>query len=71
VWDVTPPPPDLYIDDPNLPAGQVTQTEHRANGAKVAFDWKVTRNGEVLTERTFFSSYRPWQAVYLRGTKTN
>jgi vancomycin resistance protein YoaR len=71
IWDVVPPPPDLYIDDPNLPVGKVTQTEHAARGSKVAFDWKVTRGGEVLQQRTFYSNYRPWQAVYLRGTKTN
>lgn len=70
VWEVTPPPPDLYVDDPTLPVGKVVQTEHSANGAKVAFDWKVTRGEEVLQERTFYSVYRPWQAVYLRGTKT-
>ena len=68
-WEVVSPPPDLYIDDPNLLVGKVVQTEHAARGAKVAFDWKVTRNGEILQERTFFSNYRPWQAVYLRGTK--
>ncbi len=68
-WDIAAPPPDLYIDDPNLEVGKVVQTEHRASGAKVAFDWKVTRGEEVLQERTFYSNYRPWQAVYLRGTK--
>ncbi len=71
IWDVTPAPPDLYVDDPTLPIGQVKQTEHKANGAKVAFDWKVTRGDEVLQEKTFYSVYRPWQAVYLRGTKPN
>jgi len=70
-WDVIAPPPDLYIDDPNLPTGTVRQTEHKAWGAKVAFDWKVVKNSEVLQERTFYSNYRPWQAVYLRGTKVN
>ncbi len=69
IWDQVPPPPDLFIDDPNLPAGKVVQTEHSAWGAKVAFDYKVTRGDEVLQERTFVSAYRPWQAVYLRGTK--
>jgi vancomycin resistance protein YoaR len=68
-WEVTPPPPDLYVDDPNLKIGVVKQTEHAAWGAKVAFDWKVTRGEEVLQQRTFFSNYAPWQAVYLRGTK--
>lgn len=70
VWEVTSPPPDLYVDDPTLQAGKIVQTEHSANGAKVAFDWKVTRGDDVLQERTFYSVYRPWQAVYLRGTKT-
>ncbi len=69
LWDIIQPAEDMYIDDPNLPMGQVKQTEQRINGAKAAFDWKVTRNGEVLHERTFTSVYRPWQAVYLRGTK--
>lgn len=69
IWDQTPPPPDLYIDDPNLPLGRVVQTEHPAWGAKVAFDYKVVRGDEVLQDRTFVSVYRPWQAVYLRGTK--
>ncbi len=70
VWDITPPPPDLYQDDPTLPVGKIVQTEHAAWGAKVAFDWKVTRGNEVLQQRTFYSNYVPWQAVYLRGTKT-
>ena len=71
VWDVVPPPPDLYVDDPSLPVGQTKQTEHAARGSKVAFDWKVTRGDEVLIERTFYSNYKPWQAVYLRGIKPN
>lgn len=68
IWDITPPPPDLYQDDPTLPAGTTKQTEKAISGAKAAFDYKVTRNGEVLQKRTFYSNYRAWQAVYLRGT---
>lgn len=69
VWDITPPPPALYQDDPTLPVGTEKQVDWSAWGAKAAFDYKVTRNGEILQERTFYSNYRPWQAVYLRGTK--
>lgn len=68
VWDVAAPPPALYQDDPTLPRGVVKQVDWSAWGAKVAFDWKVTRGEEVLQERTFYSNFRPWQAVYLRGT---
>ena len=68
IWDQVPPPPDLYQDDPTLPTGVVKQIDWSAWGAKTSFDWRVTRGGEILQERTFYSSYRPWQAVFLRGT---
>lgn len=61
-------PPDLYVDDPTLPAGVVKQIDFKAAGAKVSFNYKVTRGGEEIYSNTFFSNYRPWQAVYLRGT---
>ncbi len=69
VWGQTAPPPDLYQDDPTLAKGQVKQVDFSAWGAKASLDYKVTRNNQVLFEKTFFSNYRPWQAVYLRGTK--
>lgn len=65
------PAEDLYVDDPALPSGTIKQIEHRAYGAKVTFDYKVTRNGESLINQKFVSNYRPWQAVYLRGTGVN
>lgn len=67
VWDTTPPPPDLYQDDPTLPAGTTKQVDFKAWGAKVSFDWQVVRNGEILQKRTFYSNYKPWQAVFLKG----
>lgn len=69
IWDQVPPPPDLYQDDPTLPQGQIKQIDWKAWGAKVAFDYKVKRDSEILQERTFYSAYRPWQAIFLRGTK--
>lgn len=66
----TPPPPDLFQDDPNLPVGEVKQVDFRATGAKVNFDYKVVKSGEVITQQSFFSNFAPWQAVFLRGTRT-
>jgi vancomycin resistance protein YoaR len=66
--NVTAPAGDLYQDDPTLPAGTVKQIEYKAWGAKVTFNYTVTRNGEEIFKKTFISNYRPWQAVYLRGT---
>lgn len=68
VTSVSAPPPDLYQDDPTLPPGTIKQIDWKAWGAKVTFNYKVTRNGENLINKTFVSNYKPWQAIYLRGT---
>ncbi|MDP1722020.1 MAG: VanW family protein [Candidatus Gottesmanbacteria bacterium] len=69
VSGITPPPPDLYQDDPTLPAGVVKQVDFAAWGAKTNFQYKVTRGSEVLQNTSFASNFRSWQAVFLRGTK--
>lgn len=69
IWSETPPPPDLYQDDPTLPIGTVKQVDWRAWGAKVSFDYKVTRGGEVLQQKTIYSNFSPWRAIFLRGTR--
>jgi len=68
VFSSSPPPEDLYVDDPTLPKGSVKQIDWKAFGAKVAFDYLVEKNGEIIFKKTFYSNYQPWQAVYLRGT---
>jgi vancomycin resistance protein YoaR len=67
IFSTTPPPEDLYIDDPTLPKGSVKQIDWKAAGARVVFDYLIERNGEVIFKKTFYSNYQPWQAVYLRG----
>ena len=68
LWGQVPPPPALYQDDPTLPAGALKQVDWSAWGGKAAFDWLVTKNGGTLYQKTFYSSYQPWQTVFLRGT---
>lgn len=68
ITDITPALPTVYQDDPTLPAGTTKQVDYAAKGAKVIFKYIVTRNGESLENRTFTSLYKPWAAVYLRGT---
>jgi len=70
-WDAAPAPPDVNIEDPSLPLGKVIQDEHAIPGLKVAFEWKVTKNEEILYKKTFQSVYVPWAAVYRRGTGIN
>lgn len=68
IYSQTSPLPTVYQDDPTLPLGTKKQVDWSASGAKVSFDYKVTRGDEVLQDRTFFSTYQPWAAVYLVGT---
>lgn len=70
VSSTTPPPEDLYIDDPTLPSGQIKQIDWKAWGAKVWFDYKVTKGNQEVFSKRFYSNYRPWQAKFLRGTGT-
>ena len=66
-WDAQPAPPDVWIDDPTLSPGKVVKDESKVPGLKASFEWKVTKNGEVLHQKTFTSAYVPWAAVYRRG----
>lgn len=68
VWGVTPPLPTIYQDDPSLPTGTMKQVDWATGGARTSFEYKVVRNGETLQDQTFSTVYRPWAAVYLRGT---
>lgn len=70
VSNITPAPPDVYQDDPTLKAGVLKQIDFKAAGAKVSFNYTVSRGGEQIYKKSFISNYRPWQAVYLRGTAT-
>lgn len=64
----TPPPPPLYQDDPTLPKGTVKQVDFAAWGAKSVFTQKVYKGDQLVIDNTFYSNFKPWQAVYLVGT---
>jgi vancomycin resistance protein YoaR len=68
VTNVTPALPTVYQDDPTLPTGTLKQTDFSAAGATVTFNYFVKRGDEIIFQKTFVSNYRPWAAVYLRGT---
>ena len=69
IYGQTQPPATLYVDDPTLPVGQTKQIDWSAWGAKVSFNYRVMRGIETVFEKTFYSNYQPWQAVYLKGMK--
>lgn len=69
ITNQTAPSPPQYQDDPTRPKGSIEQTDFEAWGANVYFTRQVTKNGKVIISERYDSNYRPWQAVYIRGTK--
>lgn len=65
----TPAPAPIYQDDPTLPKDTVKQVEYAANGAVVTFSRTVMKDGKVHISENYTTRYRPWGAVYLKGTK--
>ncbi len=67
-WGYTAPPPPQYITDPSLPPGSRRQVEHAIAGIKASFKNVVKdKDGNVMSEKEYFSNYRPWGAKYLVG----
>lgn len=68
-YDFLPAPPPLYVDDPTLKQGVLKQIDFAASGIKASFKNIVKdKAGKIIREDTYFSNYKPWQAVFLRGT---
>jgi vancomycin resistance protein YoaR len=72
VYDITTPSDPVYIEDPNLAPGEIKILEKAHNGASADFHYKVTsKDGQVTFEKTFFSKYVAWRAMYARGPGEN
>lgn len=67
--NVAPPPPPINQDDPTLPRGQTKQVDFPAWGGKSSFTYKIIYADNQVKDETFVSNYRPWQAIFLVGTK--
>jgi vancomycin resistance protein YoaR len=66
--NVVPHGPDVHREDPTLPKGTTKQIDWAHDGVDVTVYRIVKEGDKVLWKDTFFSRYRPWQAVYLVGT---
>jgi vancomycin resistance protein YoaR len=66
--NVLPHGPDVYQKDPTLPKGTTKQIDWAHDGVDVTVYRIIKEGDKVLWKDTFFSRYRPWQAVYLVGT---
>lgn len=67
IYETTNPSDPIYTDDPSLAPGEIKQTDKAHVGAKTYFYYTVKKNGAVLVQNKFTSSYVAWPARYLRG----
>ena len=70
IENVVPPPPPVYVEDPELPKGTIKQVDWAHKGMDVTVRRIVRQEDEVLFEDTFVSHYRPWAAKYRYGPGT-
>lgn len=67
-WGYSAPPAPIYVPDASLPTGKLKQIDWSASGIKTEFTYTVKdRNGELIRQKTYHSSYQPWAAKYLKG----
>lgn len=59
----------IYQEEPTLPKGTTKQVEWARNGVDVTIYRIIKEGDQVIAREKFFSRYKPWQAVYLVGTK--
>lgn len=65
----TPPPAAEYIDSADLPEGETKQVEKPHPGGKATVTYRVyDKDGKLINDQTFNSSYKPVPARFLKGT---
>jgi vancomycin resistance protein YoaR len=61
--NIVPAPDASFQPNPDLNAGQITQTDYAANGADVTVSRTVLKNGAIYYQDQFQTQYQAWQAV--------
>jgi vancomycin resistance protein YoaR len=66
---VIPAPADpMVVFDSSLPAGSVKQTDHARKGMDIVVYRVITENGAKKIPEPFYTSFKPWPDVYVKGT---
>jgi len=67
IYDIQPPLPSEYQNDPILKKGITKQIDFPAWGAKTVFNYQVVAKKDISQNVRFYSNYQPWRAVFLVG----
>jgi vancomycin resistance protein YoaR len=69
VTNVTPPPATpVYIEDSTRPAGYFSQSDTARSGRDITVYRIVTRNGSEVNREPFYTHFKAWPNVFVRGT---
>jgi vancomycin resistance protein YoaR len=67
--NVVPAPDDpIVVTDNALPAGTVKQTDHARKGMDITVYRVITENGTQKPPEPFFTRFKAWPNVYVKGT---
>ena len=64
-------PEPKYVENDELPRGEIKQIDFEADGADVTIYRTVYQDGQVYIQDNFVTHYSPWQAVYECGPGTD
>lgn len=67
VLSSTPPPPDRFIVDSSLRAGERRQVDWAASGGTTVVERRFIEGGKVVKTEQLRSVYRPWPNIFLVG----
>ncbi len=71
IYNITEPPPPVYIETSDLPEGVEKKIDTAHRGAEtILYRHIYDANGQEIRKDTFKSFYIPWPAKYLVGAKT-
>jgi vancomycin resistance protein YoaR len=68
--DIVDPGAPVYVETDTLAPGEKKQIEKAHQGATARFDYKVSKDGQVIQQTTFVSKYVPWPERWLVGKGT-
>lgn len=66
--EVSAPAAPIYIDDATQPAGTIYQSDAARNGRDITIYRIIKQNGVEIAREAFFTRFKAWPNVYVRGT---
>jgi vancomycin resistance protein YoaR len=66
--EVRAPSEPVYINDPSLPAGTLHQSDSARGGRDITVERVITQAGAEVSRDTFFTRFRAWPNIFVRGT---